>query len=107
MLHWVRAFLTIALIAAPFALIAPLRGPAIILVCVFAALAVLALITGLFGRTASGYSAERALAILSLGAATLWAGHAWLINGWTPADAARAVDIWSAGVLAGLHLLSG
>ena len=54
MLHWVRAFLTIALIAAPFALIAPLRWPALILVTVFAALALLALITGLFGRTSIG-----------------------------------------------------
>jgi len=101
MLHWVRAFLAIALVAAPFALIAPLRWPALILVTVFAALAVLALITGLFGRTSTGYSAERALAILSLFAATRWTAHAWLINGSTPAETWTAV--WTAGVLAGLR----
>ena len=78
MLHWVRAFLTIALIAAPFALIAPLRWPALILVAVFAALAILALITGLFGRTSTGYSAERALAIAASFAAVLWSAHTWL-----------------------------
>lgn len=93
MLHWAKSFAAVALFAAALALIPALQLLGLVLVAVFAALALLSLIVGAFGRSSDGaYSAERALGLVALATAAAWTGYKWMADGWTAADAGRAVD---------------
>jgi hypothetical protein len=93
MLHWARSYFVVGLLAAAFTLFPPLQAAALLLIALFAALALLALVVGALGRNRDGsYSAERALGIVAFAGAAFWLGHEWIANGWTAADAGRAVD---------------
>lgn len=77
MLHWARSFSIVGVMASMFTLglyPAPLGVVALGLTGLFVTLAVLALVTDILGKTRNGtYSAERALALVALGGAAVWA----------------------------------
>lgn len=87
MLHWAKSYSVIAALAGAVALAAPITPftpVAALLTALFAALAVLAVFTGVLGRSRDGsYSAERAIMILALAAATAWLGYEWITERWT------------------------
>ena len=84
MLHWVKSFLAMAMIAAVLMLAPPLRELGLAMTCMFAALALMALIAGAMGRSALG--------VIAAAAAIAWAAGTWIGSGWTAADAGRAID---------------
>jgi hypothetical protein len=93
MLHWARSFATIALGAGFVGLgaLAPAFGGAAMLVAgLFAALAALAVLTGVLGRRGDGtYSAERALVLASVAVALVLTGRTLIGDGWTMSEAQR------------------
>jgi uncharacterized membrane protein HdeD (DUF308 family) len=87
MLHWARSYSVISVLAGAVALaepVWPFTPVATLLTALFAALAVMSLLTGVLGRSRDGsYSVERAIGILALAAAVVWLGHTWIAQRWT------------------------
>jgi hypothetical protein len=81
MLHWVKSFSVMALFACAMALCvwsSPFAGVAVAVAVLFLALAAMAWLTGMLGRTRAGmYSGERAVWLVALAIGAVLAVDAW------------------------------
>jgi hypothetical protein len=98
MLHWARSFALVAVIASALALglfPSPFGVVALAMIFAFVALAVLALITDVFGKERDGsYSVTRALTLVGVAAGCVWLAQRWVVEGWSVADLGAVLGGW-------------
>lgn len=96
MIHWVGSYALIALVAGlsvAMGRASAWAGAAALIAGLSAARALLALLTHAFGRGRDGpYSFERAFTLTLVSTLVVAGAGVWLGQGWSAADAGRALD---------------